>query len=81
MAETCSVVSLHLCGDGGYYQPMFFSSCRCAQPKYRRWPRRTWLERHVFWRFDYYPWECVFCRKRLLRKSKGEPSQSDSAKV
>jgi hypothetical protein len=48
----------------------------CGCKRLRRLARRGFLQRKVYSRFGYYPWECAACReplllkKRLQRKSK-----------
>jgi hypothetical protein len=58
---------------------MYCVTCGCEM---RRVMRESFLQRKVYPRFGYYPWECPLCREpilykvRHLRKSKSKRADS-----
>ncbi len=43
----------------------------CQSTGLRRLTRRSFLARHVFPLFGYYPWECMSCRRKCYLRSDG----------
>lgn len=43
----------------------------CGEAEMRRLNRIGFWERHVLSFLGYYPWECVFCRKKRFRRGSG----------
>ncbi len=37
----------------------------------RRLPRHGFMQKHVYPRFGYYPWECPICRRTMILKKRG----------
>jgi hypothetical protein len=40
--------------------------------------RSGWLEKHMLWRFDRYPWECASCKRRMMLTVREEPKDKPS---
>jgi hypothetical protein len=52
---------------------------RCEEAELRRVNRRGFLEKIVLPYFGVYPWECVFCRKKMLLHDDGHAKMRDQS--